>query len=91
MKWEDVTTYTKSDKDRVPKSWEIRINDLRIVVTRHFYHDPTDWVLICEPFCERKVISRGSIDEAKRLAIQFISQKLENTLNKLKEVYRYEL
>jgi hypothetical protein len=45
--WRDCTSYSRDDKERVPKAYEIKHGYLRICITcEHIHHRP-NWVLHC--------------------------------------------
>jgi hypothetical protein len=42
LTWKDTTSYSQGDKVREPQTFEVRVGDLRIIVTRR-RHDPGIW------------------------------------------------
>ena len=49
MKWKDITSYTRSDADRKPHTWEAQINDhIRVVVLDNHRDYPGQWVFHCD-------------------------------------------
>lgn len=48
--WRDVTSYSRGERERKvpPSSFELEVGKLKLVVTRHIHHDPTDWVMRME-------------------------------------------
>jgi hypothetical protein len=83
MQWKDISSHSQRDTDRTPKTWALNVAGLKVVVTRHIHHAPTDWVLTCEPWFEQKVISNGTADEAKDAALVAIRSKLAAGLDAL--------
>lgn len=76
MKWKDVSSYSKKDKERIPHTWELRIEGLRIVVTRHIYY-PLTWLLICRELGIDGInLHNDNVDEAKSAAIELILSEL---------------
>jgi hypothetical protein len=72
MKWKDVSSYSKSDKERVPKTFEIRADDgIVIIVTRWVSGDPTRWYFICPAVaCNiHRELSNLELEDAKREAL----------------------
>ncbi len=41
--WKDVTSYSRSDKEHVPQSYEFTAGTMVLVVTRHIRLNPGDW------------------------------------------------
>lgn len=41
--WMDITTYSRSEKERIPRIW--RHVPSGVVVHRHIAHDPDTWLL----------------------------------------------
>ena len=45
--WSDITTYSKSDKERIPNVFSTMIGDVRIsIVCGHIYY-PEQWIFNC--------------------------------------------
>lgn len=42
-KWKDVTGYSRYEEDRIPRSWELTLGRLRVVITRLHGLDPEQW------------------------------------------------
>lgn len=72
MEWKDETSYRQGDTDRTPKTWVLGVAGLRIVVSRHIHFAPDEWVLTCEPWFNKKVISNGTEGEAKEAALSAV-------------------
>lgn len=45
MEWVDKTSYSRGDKERVPRTWEIGAGDARLVVTRRIHEE--GWFMVC--------------------------------------------
>jgi excinuclease UvrABC ATPase subunit len=45
LKWKDITSYSRSDADRTPRSYEAIAGAVRVVVTRRIDLRPTDWLI----------------------------------------------
>lgn len=53
MQWKDISSFSQSDKERIPDTWEARPHrDLRIVVCRGHIRHRGKWVLHCRPWLE---------------------------------------
>lgn len=81
MQWKDISSHSQRDIDRTPKTFALNVAGLKLVVTRHIHHAPTDWVLKCAPWFEQKVISNGSADDAKNAALSAVRSKLAAALD----------
>lgn len=81
--WKDVTSYSRSETDRTPRTFELRAGVFCITVTRHIHFDPAAWVLTCPPLFDTREISRGTADEAKGTAIEFVRSALSGALAEL--------
>lgn len=77
MEWKDISSYSRSDTDRTPKTWALQAEGLKIVVTRHVNYAPDAWLLCCQPFCEYGEIGTGTADEAKAAAVEYVRKNLE--------------
>ena len=84
--WRDVTgtygggRYFKREEIE-PRSWDIAVDDFRLVVTRHIDYDPEDWVITCPLF--RRVLRGYSADKAKAKALSILRLKLNRLLEAL--------
>lgn len=70
-KWKDISSYSRGDRDRTPHSWECKVAGIRLVVTRHIHHDPSDWLVRCGILPER-VLKSKDIDDAKAEALAML-------------------
>jgi len=80
MKWKDISSYSRKDTDRTPKTWELKAAGMMIVVTRHINYSPDAWLMTCQPFCEILEIGHGTADEAKSVAVEYVSKNLERCI-----------
>lgn len=83
MQWKDISSYSQRDTDRTPKTWELKVARLTVIVTRHIHHAPDAWVLSCDPFCSAFEIGNGTADEAKSAAVEFVRKNLEKCIAEL--------
>ena len=83
MKWKDTTSFSQGDELRIPRTFVAMAGSLKITVTRHIDHEPTEWVLICDPFFRKVVIGNRTADEAKAAAIVAVRVKLKTALDAL--------
>lgn len=80
-KWTDVSSYSQSDKERIPNVWELRIGKIRLVVHRHKYYEPDQWLMSVhgDVDIDKRPLLRKDIEEAQNEALQ----ALYNTLGRL--------
>lgn len=72
-KWEDVSSYSQNDRERVPHTFEIRIADARVIVTRWVHGEPDRWYLICpEAGMSRDLLCNRDLGEAKKEALRLV-------------------
>lgn len=74
--WTDVTAYSQGERDKVPRTWELRVAGVRIVVTRHIYVRADQWVVTCEPWFNAMPIEETDIEVAKRIAEDLVRSRL---------------
>lgn len=82
MKWNDVSSYSRSEAKREPKSVEASAGGLKMVVTRHI-HYPGKWVVSCAPFFDTRELSSVELDAAKVEATNLVRAKLEAAVKAL--------
>lgn len=91
-KWKDITTYMRGEKERVPKTWGLFLQELgyKVVVTRHIYAENT-WILRCQKAdIEFLDLETDDIDEAKEKAITIIKNYLNELLLRVqKEIQNF--
>jgi len=80
MNWKDTSSFSLGDKVRTPTTFTLIVSGLRVVVTRHIHAEPDEWLLHCEPWFHGVVVSKGSADEAKAVALEAVRKKLQETL-----------
>jgi len=87
IKWEDVSSFSRSEEDRTPKSWKLTVAGcFTIVVTRHTQYEAHDWIMRCEPWFFCHLLSGTKIEDAKKEAVQKVFEKLELAAEQLKNV-----
>lgn len=84
MKWKDISSYSRTDNARIPKTFEADVGGLRIVVTRNIYCRPEEWALRCDPWFDMHVVGTGSADEAKAAAVAVVRKQLTAVLSVLR-------
>lgn len=77
--WKDITSHQRGDKQREPRSFELRIGDLRVVVTRRIHLD--GWWLNAYPIGIDGIELRSTdVEAAKREALRFVESELSRWL-----------
>lgn len=79
--WRDTTTFSQSDKERVPRSFERIFGDFRLCVHRHIHYPPDTWLATCHPeiFMQRPLQAK-TVADAQHEATLLLQQKLEAAL-----------
>lgn len=80
--WVDATSWCKSDTDedrKTPRTWELRIGVLRLVVTRHRMCEPNEWLLRCYHEVCTETIERGDVsaEVAQAALLKRVRRRLE--------------
>ena len=66
MHWKDISSHSKSSKDRTPKTWQTSIAGIRLVITRHRDYDPDDWIVRSHPeLLDSELLESKDVDAAK--------------------------
>ena len=75
--WKDITSYSASDKHRIPQTYEARCSLLRVVITRHIDR-PGDWLLRSNlPGLDMIRVATGDdLLIAKRNALKLIENRI---------------
>jgi hypothetical protein len=79
MGWKDVSSYSASDKEGVPRTLEIRADGgVIITVTRWVHGDPTRWYFICHAVAcnSHRELSNLELEDAKREALGLVHDLL---------------
>jgi len=83
LNWENISTYSKGDKERTPKSWRLKVGDFYILIHRHIHYPKDMWLLSSEPFFDKYEMPNKDIDECKMLAVDLVKTKLLQSLSHL--------
>lgn len=81
--WKDTTTYSQTDTERIPTTYTLELNGLRITVTcGHVLYKP-QWVMHCFAlFIDTKPLPNcASAEEAQTRAIKIVYNKAKNILD----------
>lgn len=79
-KWKDVTTYSRSDKERKPSAWALKIGKLRITVVRNHIYFRGQWVMHCSPFYNTHPLNVETKEQAQEKAMSLVIDEI-NKIN----------
>ena len=86
MAWTDITSYSRTDKARIPRTWELRAGGLRLVVTRHRDFLADSWVMQTYPsIINYAPLGSHEVEAAKQEAIERTMSALEQMLDGLRK------
>ncbi len=76
MEWKDCTSYSRSDKERVPRTYEFRGERIRLVVTRK-YDIETTWFGCCFGIDIDGIdLHTNDLEEAKSQLVAIVKERL---------------
>lgn len=78
--WRDVSSFSQLDKDRTPRTWEIRLDWLKVTVTRHIHYPEDAWVLQCRMLSGDHQLVSHEIEAAKTEALTALQGLLQPAL-----------
>jgi len=88
-KWTDVTSYSRSDTERTPKTWELQLgSELRICVSRSINYSPNEWVMSARGVLDisQRVLKSKNITEAQAEALDYVRSAAASVLRSLDAV-----
>lgn len=80
--WEDATSYSRNDKDRTPRTWELKLNGFRISVTRHIHYPKDQWLLLTK-LHDYVELENKDIEFAKVEAVETVKKTLRDIADEL--------
>lgn len=83
-KWKDATSYSRDDKERIPRVWKINFGKFTLTVHRHIYYDPKMWLASSDLFEHREM--GEDLEEAKKKAIELLKSKLTTAIKEMEDV-----
>lgn len=84
--WKDITSHSKgSDRSEV-KSVEAYIGKSRLIVTKHIHYAPDEWTAVLDGVFTRRIVSKGSLQDAKEKALILADQILKEMLSQVSEL-----
>ena len=83
-RWKDITSFSETDKERMPRTWELSFGGFRLIVTRHRAFAPDMWVMTCAPWWTMPIeIGAMDVDLARRIAIDRVRFELQKAIELL--------
>lgn len=94
IQWKDATSYSQSDKERIPQTWKTDINGYELIVTRIIHHSDV-WFFRCRTLgIESRELRSKDIVYAKHEAILILKIELLDRVEKMKtalgEIDKYQ-
>lgn len=78
FQWHDLSSWSRGDVDRTPKTWQVRVGLFRLIVTRR--HGLEGWFIeFADQFNYRK-LNNIEIEKAKEEAIVLVRDVLSSAL-----------
>ena len=74
--WKDVSSYSQSDKERVPNCFRASAGGIVVTVHRHIHYAKDDWLMTCDPWFSQALLESKSADDAKAEAIQKVTEAI---------------
>lgn len=83
INWEDATSYSRGDKERIPSIWHLKVGCLRIAIHRLIRME--GWFVTCYALdIENNPLCSEDINKAKIEGLQLVIKKIE-VLEQIKE------
>ncbi len=82
--WKDISSYSKSDTDREPNTFELRRGTVRIVIVRDhiaFRGTGVVWVMRCDPWFNTHALKATDLPDAKAEALSLVAAKVDALYN----------
>jgi len=83
MKWTDGTSYSQSDKEKIPAVWNAKAGSLRLTVHKHIYYDKDQWLLSGLGIFDKHLLHNKDVDLAKQEALDIAKQALKSAIDAL--------
>lgn len=82
--WSDSSSYSRDEKERIPKEWTLETGFLKICIHRHIHFDPKTWLLSCHELgISRFILGEIDTKQAQDKAIDIIKLKLKKMADSL--------
>jgi hypothetical protein len=81
LEWRDISSFSREDKDRTPRAFELRTESMRVAVHRHMYY-PGRWMLSVYGTLEVQMrpLEAEDIEDAKAEALAYVRRRLGDLL-----------
>lgn len=87
--WEDSTTYSQGQTEKVQNSWLYHNGIMKIKVLNKHLDYPGEWVIYCPFLCAGsfplRIASNSTPEQAQKKAIELVRDRLEKMLSLLPE------
>jgi len=86
IQWEDITSYSRGDTERIPRWWKASVTGIRLSVgnSHIYYKDNKTWLLTCAPWFDAKALKATNEHDAKAEGLMLVRGILEHTLEQMK-------
>jgi hypothetical protein len=75
--WRDETSYAQSDKERVPRVWNIELAELMVLKVYRHINYPGRWLVACIPLeMHLIVLAADTVEEAKREGLKVANKRI---------------
>jgi hypothetical protein len=85
--WKDISSYSQSDKERIPKTFKCTISKYSLLVTRHRDY-PGQWLLRCDGMFYEIPIEDCSAQAARAQAFTLFKQHALELIKELEEAIK---
>mgnify|MGYP001783999653 CR=1 FL=1 len=83
--YEDVTCYSRGDKERKPRILEANVNGVRFSVHKHIYYGD-QWLFTCIEFdVERERLHTTDMEVAKKKGIERLRELLNKEMEEIQK------
>jgi len=84
--WEDETSYSNGDKQRIPNTWMLKLPWIILCVHRHIHYEPDQWLLGCAQLgIDKHELEAKDIKDAQAEALKYATAMCQNYLTSLKK------
>lgn len=80
--WRDITSFSQRDTQRIPATFELRVEPIRIVVMRT-RDEPGRWWIRCAAMGLERRLEAVELRAAKHEALLLVSASLRNILDQI--------
>lgn len=79
MKWKDTSSYSQTDKVRIPNCWDIQVGAFCVTVHHHIHYPKDTWLVSCRGLDVSQVpLNSKDISQAQPEALKYILGKMED-------------